>query len=86
VAIIAGKDACAAALALRGRRYLSRTDAPALPLAECTANASCHCTYRHYADRRAGPRRAEEQTGLKRTPPKQEHRERRGRRDPDYGD
>ncbi len=86
VGIVAGKGACEAALALRGKRYLSRTEAPSLPLSECTRGDGCRCTYRHYVDRRGGPRRADELTGLKRAPPKEEHRERRGRRDPDFGE
>jgi hypothetical protein len=86
VAIVAGKDACDLARALRGKRYLSRTEAPALPLAACPGRDACHCTYRHYTDRRGGPRRHEERSGLKRQPPKTDSREKRGRRDPDYSD
>jgi len=84
VGIVAGKECCEAVRGLRGRRYLSRTEAPQLPLPDCTQAASCRCTYRHYTDRRAGPRRGEEQSGLRKAAPSVEHRARRGRRDPDF--
>jgi hypothetical protein len=47
--------ACAAALALGERRFLSR-EAPVLPLKKCD-RAECQCRYQHYDDRRKGPRR-----------------------------
>jgi hypothetical protein len=49
-----------------------------LPLAQCDADR-CNCKYRHFEDRRAGPRRSAE-TGApeKRTPVNR--REKRGRR------
>ena len=43
---------CAAAAAIKGKRFLS-AEAPGLPLGECTA-AICHCTYAHHVDRRRG--------------------------------
>ncbi len=58
VGIAAPASACATARACKGKRFLSR-EAPRLPLAGCDA-ASCECKYRHYADRRGGPRRGEE--------------------------
>lgn len=53
--------ACPAARALDGERFLG-TEAPKLPLPDCTANV-CTCTFHHHQDRRKGPRRAEE-TGV----------------------
>lgn len=50
---------CAASKSLRGKRFLC-DEAPALPLPGCTA-ADCQCRYKHFADRRSGPRRADEQ-------------------------
>lgn len=49
--------ACDAARALEGRRYLSK-DAPALPLANCTA-ARCRCRFSKLSDRRTDGRRLE---------------------------
>jgi hypothetical protein len=59
VTINAGKKGCAAAQALKDVRMLS-LQAPRLPLVECSSPDTCQCTYRHYDDRRAGPRRARE--------------------------
>jgi len=56
VAIAPGQQACAAARALQGQRFLSR-EAPALPLRKCNC-AACQCRYEHYDDRRKGSRRA----------------------------
>ncbi len=59
VTIYFGKsDACPAVMRIFGQRFLGE-DAPALPLFDCTAEV-CSCTFRHYDDRRAGLRRAEE--------------------------
>jgi hypothetical protein len=66
VSIIPGRGSCEAALALKGRRFLG-ADAPRIPLAECPRAESCRCVYRKYSDRRAGPRRTEEHTGMRRT-------------------
>jgi hypothetical protein len=85
VGIVPGKGACAAARALRGKRYLSRTEAPKLPLADCTRGRECPCTYQHFADRRGGARRADENVGFQWGTPKRENRQRRGRRDRDFG-
>jgi len=57
VSIIPGPHACAAATAIGLRRFLSR-DAPRLPLVDCDCSERCQCKYRHHADRRVGPRRA----------------------------
>ncbi len=55
VAIKYSSNACDAAKALTGRRFLS-TAAPKLPLAECNF-AECHCKFAHYKDRRKGSER-----------------------------
>jgi hypothetical protein len=85
VMIVPGKGACAASRAQRGKRYLSRTEAPKLPLTDCTRGRECPCTYQHYSDRRGGARRADEAAGFALSHPKQENRQRRGRRDRDFG-
>jgi hypothetical protein len=80
VAIVAPSRACEAALACKGKRFLS-SEAPRLPLAQCDANR-CICKYRHFEDRRAGPRRsAEKGAPEKRTPINR--REKGGRRSVD---
>ncbi len=56
VEIVGGTRCCEAAQALAGERILS-TDAPRLPLSECSKPNGCNCTYRHYTDRRSDPRR-----------------------------
>jgi hypothetical protein len=55
VSIAEGPDACDAAKARAGMRYLSR-EAPRLPLAGCT-NPDCRCRYQHHDDRRTYARR-----------------------------
>jgi hypothetical protein len=45
---------CTAAHAIRTQRFLSE-EAPALPLAKCSAQ-QCQCRYIHYPDRRSGDR------------------------------
>jgi hypothetical protein len=45
-------SACRAARELTGQRFLS-TEAPALPLPDCTM-AECHCRFVHHKDRRTG--------------------------------
>lgn len=65
VSVVSSSQSCEAARALRERRFLSK-EAPRLPLPDCTQAELCRCTYRKYADRRAGPRRDEEQLGTRR--------------------
>jgi hypothetical protein len=77
VIIVAPAKACGAALACKGKRFLS-SEAPLLPLKQCDA-ARCDCKYRHFADRRGEPRRAEE-TGVASKPVQTNRREKRGRR------
>lgn len=83
VSIVSTSSSCEAARALKGRRFLS-AEAPRLPLAECTQPGSCRCVYRKYADRREGPRREADETGVQRSGVvEQERRLRRGRRSTD---
>ena len=57
VSVVAGIDGCAAAQALRGKRFLSN-EAPLLPVRDCGSPGSCKCRYQHHHDRRAVVRRA----------------------------
>jgi hypothetical protein len=56
VGIAPGKHCCQASQQT-DTRYLCE-EAPRLPLAACTNPAGCHCTYRHFEDRRKSPRRS----------------------------
>jgi len=82
VRLVTHGDACARAAALSDKRFLGR-EAPALPLKGCTLSAACNCMYKHYVDRRAGPRRDEEVTGRQMTRAPVERRSARGRRGSD---
>jgi len=82
VSILCTSASCEAAKALKGQRYLSGA-APRLPLADCTSATSCKCAYRKHPDRRAGPRRELEVTGIRRSAPSPERRGGRGRRSSD---
>jgi hypothetical protein len=84
VEIVAPRSACAAAQALKGKRFLS-ADAPLLPLHDCPLVSSCHCVYRKHADRRdSAVRRADDDTGIRKMrPAEEERRSRRGRRKDD---
>lgn len=57
VGISTGPSCCQAAVALRQTRFLS-SQAPTLPLQGCSQPKSCVCKYKHFSDRRSGPRRA----------------------------
>ena len=57
VAVSAGKPCCRASIVQQNVRYLSK-EAPPLPLVGCTQPKTCLCKYRHFSDRRSGPRRA----------------------------
>jgi hypothetical protein len=57
-------EACPSVMGLAGQRLLS-TEAPLLPLIDCTSR-ECTCTYRHYIDRRGGSRRFNEKSVVKR--------------------
>lgn len=50
VSIKLGEQACQAAQAMSGRRFLSSA-APRLPLSDCDA-AQCYCRFMHHDDRR----------------------------------
>jgi hypothetical protein len=79
VTIVPGAGHCKAVEPCKGRRILSR-EAPRLPLAECDAR-ECRCKYRHYADRRSGPRRGD--AGGPASRESRERRQSRGRRETD---
>jgi len=78
VTVLPGPKACEAVGAHMGKRYLS-TEAPRLPVAGCDAQC-CDCRYRHFEDRRGGPRREEDESGRARASAKTERRAGRGRR------
>jgi hypothetical protein len=78
VLIVAPSSACHAARACKGKRYLS-SEAPKLPLADCNASI-CACRYRHFDDRRAGARRAEEAGPDAKRRPASDRRTKKGRR------
>ena len=78
------KGGCERARELKQTRFLA-AEAPRLPLPECPTPNECPCTYRKYPDRRAGARREEEDTGIRRpADPRKERRVKRGRRQSDY--
>lgn len=84
VTIVTPGHACDAANSLKGHRFLSK-EAPRLPLEGCPSPEYCRCTYRHFNDRRSGPRRASDRGEL-RTAPIGERRGSRGRRVTDRED
>jgi hypothetical protein len=80
IAIRSNGASCEAAQACRAARFLC-SEAPRLPLAECTTADTCTCVYKHLPDRRAGSRRQEEGGGIGRTNKAgQERRKERDRR------
>jgi hypothetical protein len=83
VAIKPKGQSCEAVQACRTARFLS-SDAPRLPLVECSTSDTCTCVYKHHADRRAQPRRQDEKDGLRRSGKvAQERRVRHDRRNTD---
>jgi hypothetical protein len=76
VTIAASPNACAAAQACKGKRFLS-AEAPWLPLEECDVKR-CNCKYRHYPDRRGDSRRQDEKPAA--APEQSNRRISRGRR------
>lgn len=82
VSVVSGPTACAAVKQLKNVRVLS-AEAPRLPLANCDCPAACQCTYRHYDDRRAGPRRALDRGRLAGPWSATDRRRSTGRRDSD---
>jgi hypothetical protein len=83
VSVIADGTACQGAQSLCDQRFLSQ-DAPRLPLESCSNPAQCRCRYRHYPDRRQGPRRAVENFRPPRFWRGEDKRALRGRRSTDY--
>jgi hypothetical protein len=78
--VLPNKGSCEVARAIKPLRFLS-AEAPRLPLPDCSTPGSCACTYKKYQDRRAGPRREDEDTGIRRYfDPTKERRLKRGRR------
>lgn len=66
VAIRPRGSGCDAVQSCRSNRFLS-SEAPRLPLEQCSASDTCTCVYKHHADRRAQPRRQDERDGLRRS-------------------
>lgn len=85
VSIVGDEAACPAVHELDSQRLLS-ADAPRLPLATCDRPAQCRCTYRHFDDRRAGPRRSTENGRPQAGWNSPERRRVRGRRATDLAD
>jgi hypothetical protein len=83
VEVIARTSACEAARSLKSIRVLS-AEAPLLPLKTCDRPADCKCIYRHFDDRRQGPRRENEHATIDFANRGVERRKRRGRREIDY--
>jgi len=63
VTVVLHPASCAAAALCRNTRYLAN-EAPRLPLPQCPHPEDCPCTFRHYEDRRAGPRRNDDVRGI----------------------
>ena len=82
VEVVAGAGACEAARLLSGLRLLS-ADAPKLPLGTCDRPKDCDCAYRHFDDRRQGPRRKREHTWQSLVHNRTDRRIGRGRRETD---
>jgi hypothetical protein len=59
VSIVSAQPKCPICGRHKGIRYLA-SEAPVLPLRECPTPKLCNTVYKHYEDRRAGPRRSEE--------------------------
>lgn len=83
VEVMTDSSSCDAARSLRKLRLLS-VDALRLPLATCDRPSDCNCTYRHFDDRRQGPRRERKIATLPFVHKGPEQRKGRGRRDSDY--
>jgi hypothetical protein len=80
VTVVLHATSCAAATLCRNARFLAQ-EAPMLPLPECPNRPGCRCVYRHFDDRRNGPRRTEDlKGGLKSDTPPKNRRALRGRR------
>ena len=84
VEVVSAAGACPAAQALKGLRLLTLDAPQRLPLRDCDRPASCRCVYRHFDDRREGPRREDEGAPVPAAHAGVERRKWRGRRDSDY--
>lgn len=84
VEVVAPGDACPAARALHGLRLLTAEAPSRLPLRDCDRPGTCRCVYRHFDDRRQGPRRENEHAQIPLAHLGPERRRWRGRRDSDY--
>jgi len=83
VMVVLHDTSCAAAALCRNTRFLSK-EAPRLPLPTCPHPHQCRCTFRHFEDRRAGPRRTEDvNRSLPSEKPTTNRRKSRGRRGSD---
>ena len=78
--VIAAAGACDAAQSLANVRLLS-AEVPLLPFKTCDRPATCKCIYRHFDDRRRGPRRIQHALMAVQGA---ERRTRPGRRESDY--
>lgn len=85
VSVVGGPNACAAAKEAALVRLLS-ADAPRLPMKNCDRPHLCDCRYRHFDDRRQGPRRAADEGRPTKPHETKERRRSLGRRDSDYED
>jgi hypothetical protein len=59
VGIVTARPNCPVCGSYKGVRFLAK-EAPPLPLRDCPDPKACSCVYKHFPDRRAGPRRAVE--------------------------
>jgi hypothetical protein len=84
VEVVASGDACAAVKALQGLRLLTAEAPRRLPLPDCDRPDACRCIYRHFDDRRQGPRRENEIADIPLAHLGPERRRLRGRRESDY--
>ena len=83
VEVIAAAGACEAAQSLKDVRLLT-AETPLLPLKACDRPSTCKCIYRHFEDRRRGPRRENEHALVAFVHQGSERRRRLGRRESDY--
>jgi hypothetical protein len=83
VEICGNPESCQAALRCAGLRFLSRESPPTLPMRYCDRPGQCTCRYRHHDDRRAGPRRNNENGRPAQPWSQSDRRQRRGRRKDD---
>ena len=85
VSVSGGPGACPAIDGLCDKRFLS-SEAPPLPLPECSSPLRCKCIYVHYLDRRTNARRETDRGRFPRPRFGKEMRKRNGRRADDPND